>query len=87
MNGYMDKFMNQYFGALGKESCVYFYVMSIIFGISFVMGLISFIAYLVANIKKLDKHMAFMGLHSLITVFLVYFVNRLLHTMCVNSTA
>ena len=50
----MDNFMDAYFGPLGKEYCVYFYVLSIIFGITFVLSAISIGSFMVMHHKRVD---------------------------------
>ena len=50
----MNNFMNSYFGPLGQEYCMYFYVLSIIFGVSFVLSLISIGSFIVMHYKKVD---------------------------------
>ena len=77
--------MRNYFGPLGKEWCLYFYVLSIIFFITFFLILIGIIITAVTKPKKMD--MMFIG-NSAVLLFnsiLAYFVNRLLNTMCMNS--
>ncbi len=81
----MDSFMNTYFGPLGEEYCVYFYALSIFFGITFVLSVISVVTYMVTHINKIDMKMLIHTFFLLINSFLAYLVNRLLHTMCVKS--
>jgi hypothetical protein len=68
------------FSPLGKEYCAYFYYVSVL---AFFMFLLTLYHVLVKLLKgKIDI------LASIITVgsaFLMYIVNRLLHTMCVGS--
>jgi hypothetical protein len=77
--------MRNYFGPLGKEWCLYFYVLSIIFFITFFLILIGIIITAVTKPKKMD--MMFIGniVVLLFNSILAYFVNRLLNTMCMNS--
>ena len=81
----MDSFMNSYFGPLGKEYCTYFYVLSIIFGIGFVLSLISVATFIVMHHKKVDAMFVANSFVLLVNAFLAYLVNRLLNTMCVKS--
>ena len=81
----MGDFMNNYFGPLSNDSCLYFYVVSVFCGFSFVLVLISTILYVIMNFNKVNRiylSNAIMGSGNL---FLAYFVNRLLHTMCVRT--
>ena len=81
----MNDFMNTYFGPLGQEYCIYFYALSIFFGIAFVLSVISVITYMITHINKIDMKMLIHTFFLLINSFLAYLVNRLLHTMCVRS--
>ena len=81
----MGDFMNNYFGPLSNVSCLYFYIVSVFCGFSFVLVLISTILYVIMNFNKVNRvylSNAIMGSGNL---FLAYFVNRLLHTMCVRT--
>lgn len=81
----MNNFMNDYFGPLGKESCLYFYLISVFCGFSLIVLLFSIIVYLAKNYNKPNTmYLTNMALASL-NLFVAYFVNRLLHTMCVRS--
>jgi uncharacterized membrane protein len=81
----MESFMSNYFGPLGKEYCLYFYLMSIMFFIIMVIGVFGIIYALVKKRKEVNT-MFFINSAMLITnTLLAYFVNRLLHTMCINS--
>ena len=81
----MGNFMNDYFGPLGPEYCLYFYIASIIFGIFFVMTLFSTLSYGIFNFKKLNSLYFINSVFMLVNTFLAYLVNRLLHTMCIRS--
>ena len=80
--------MNEYFGPLSKEYCVYFYYLSIFFFLMYVITLIGAIAFIIKNYKDFAKiNLSFIInlVMVLINMLLSYFVNRLLHTMCVIS--
>ena len=81
----MDNFMNTYFGPLGEEYCVYFYALSIFFGIAFVLTLISTVTYMIMHINKINMSFLMHTFFVLLNSFLAYLVNRLLHTMCMKS--
>ena len=81
----MDGFMNNYFGPLGKEYCTYFYVLSIIFGITFVFSAISIASVVIMNRKKIDTMFIINSFFILFNTFLAYLVNRLMNTMCVKT--
>ena len=81
----MAGFMDTYFGPLGEEYCVYFYALSIFFGITFALSLFSVLYYMAFHFKKLNimfvANTFFLRLNS----FLAYLSNRLLHTMCMKA--
>lgn len=81
----MDGFMNTYFGPLGKEYCIYFYVLSIIFGLTFVFSAISIASVIVMNRKKVDTMFVINSFFILFNTFLAYLANRIMNTMCVKS--
>ena len=84
----MTNFMNEYFGPLSKEYCVYFYFLSIFFFFIYVIILIGVIAFIIKHYNNPAKvNLAFLinSVMLLLNSIIAYFVNRLLHTMCVNS--
>jgi hypothetical protein len=78
-------FMDQYFGPLPREYCVYFYVLSIICGIIFVASAVSIAYFMITHIKKINTMFVVNSIFILLNTFLAYLVNRLLHTMCVKA--
>ena len=81
----MAGIMNMFFGPLSKESCFYFYALSIIFGVSFIFIAISIFIFIVKKHDKMDMKLWFNLILMLINSFLIYFVNRLLYSMCSRS--
>lgn len=81
----MATFMEQYFGPLPREYCAYFYVLSIIFGITFAVSALSIAYFMVMHMKKVNTMFVMNSLFVLLNAFLAYIANRLLHTMCVKS--
>jgi hypothetical protein len=77
--------MDAYFGPLGKEYCVYFYVLAIIFGVTFVLSAISIGSFIVMHHKKVDSMFIANSFLILFNTFLAYLSNRLLNTMCVKT--
>ena len=77
--------MDQYFGPLPREYCVYFYALSILFGVMFVSSLLSIAYFMITHIKKVNTMFIVNSIFILLNTFLAYLVNRLLHTMCVKS--
>jgi len=81
----MASFMDQYFGPLPREYCIYFYALSIFFGFTFVMTALSIAIFMLTNFKKVNVMFIVNSIFILLNSFLVYLANRLLHTMCVKS--
>lgn len=81
----MASFMDQYFGPLPREYCVYFYALSIIFGVMFVLSAVSIAYFMITHIKKINTMFIVNSVFILLNFFLAYLANRLLHTMCVKS--
>lgn len=77
--------MDSYFGPLGKEYCVYFYILSIIFGVTFILSAISIGSFMVMHSKKVDSMFVINSFLVLFNTFLAYLSNRLLNTMCVKT--
>lgn len=83
----MSNFMSAYFGPLDKSSCVYFLIMTIVFFIALIILFLNEIRYLIMNLNKLDFRKLTSGIIILFNIFLAYFVNRLLYTMCTKTLA
>jgi hypothetical protein len=79
--------MSQYFGPLDKSSCLYFLIVTVIFFVALVSVLITEILYMIKNYNKLNFRMVSGGILILFNIFLAYFVNRLMYSMCVKSLA
>jgi nicotinamide riboside transporter PnuC len=78
-----NSMMQNLFGPLSKQYCLYFYVLSVIF---LVLGSVLVFSTLVIGItKRKDMSFYFFGLIGALGYGMVYFQNRLLHTMCVGS--
>jgi len=81
----MANLMNFFFGPLNKEYCLYFYFLSIFFGIIFLLLAVGVVIAIIKDYKKMDWKIGFNFILLLINAFLVYFVNRLLYSMCSKS--
>lgn len=81
----MVQLLDKLFGALGKESCMYFYILSVL---SFIMLVFSILAIVVYMFKQ-RKSMSFMTITHMLVVsinlLIAYFVNRVLHTICTKT--
>ena len=80
-----NQFMNKYFGPLPSEYCNYFYVLSIFFALYAVMILFVLFGYIFMNFNKMNYSIVANSIFAMLSALIVYFANRLLHTMCVNS--
>ena len=83
----MSNLMTNYFGPLDKGACVYFLIISVIFFITLVLVLGSELLYVFQHFKQLNFRMFTNGVLVLFNIFIAYFVNRLLYTMCSKSLA
>lgn len=83
----MSNLMQTFFGPLDKGSCVYFLIICGLFFISLVIILFSEILFAIKNFGKLNFKVVSNGILILFNIFLAYFVNRLLYTMCTKSLA
>jgi hypothetical protein len=80
-----SNFMDYYFGPLPREYCVYFYILSIIFGILFIITVLGILYFVVTNYKKVNLMFIINSSLALFNIFLAYLANRLLNTMCVKT--
>ena len=79
--------MKTYFGPLDKNSCVYFFIISIIFFVLLVIAIFGNLYWIIKNYQKLNFRLFSGGLLMIFNIFIAYFVNRLLFTMCSKSLA
>ncbi len=77
--------MNKLFGPLGKEYCVYFYLLTILFFLSFVISIIFTVLKIVKNPKIVNMKFLFSSSVLIMYTLIPYYVNRLMYTMCINS--
>ena len=77
----MNEMMNYLFGPVGKEYCMYFYFLSVFAFILFILSTVS-VVMLTMKGKMKDLLTSFLLVFQ---PFLLYFVNRLFYSMCVNS--
>lgn len=83
----MSNFLLNYFSPLDKSSCLYFLIISIIFFVILIITLLTQLMFIFKNFKQLNFRNISNGVLLLFNVFLAYFVNRLLYTMCSKSLA
>jgi hypothetical protein len=80
--------LEQYFSPfVSQRYCLYFYILSLIFGITFLLFLFGGLIFLINNYGKVKLNSAFVFNWTLFIAnnFVAYFVNRLLYSMCLNS--
>lgn len=75
--------MQNLFGPLSKEYCLYFYILSIIGMISLILVVLSALFIGISKRKGLDFYVQMMSVAIAYGIF--YFQNRLLHTMCMGA--
>ncbi len=80
----MNNLMNYFFGPLSKEYCLYYYFLAVISGIIFTLTALSFVVVIVKS-NKIKAGMWLSMFNTLLSIFIGYFVSRLLYTMCVKS--
>ena len=81
----MSNFLSGYFDPLDKSSCIYFLIISIIFFVGLIILIVNEIYFIAMNLNKVSFRMLSAGFIVIFNIFLAYFVNRLLYTMCVKS--
>ncbi len=77
--------MTTYFGPLSREYCTYFYFMSILFFVFFILSIIGVVSAVIMKGKKMDFMFILNSSMLILNTLLAYFVNRLLNTMCKGS--
>jgi hypothetical protein len=81
----MNEFMTKYLGPLDKSSCIYFLFLTMIFFTMLIFAIIAEIIFAFKNFKNLNYKLVSTGIMLLFNLFIAYFVNRLLYTMCTKS--
>ncbi len=81
----MSDFMTTYFGPLDKGACIYFLFLTMFFFALLVIALFTELLFVIKNFKQLNFRIFSNGVLLLFNIFVVYFVNRLLYTMCSKS--
>jgi hypothetical protein len=79
----MDNIQQKLFSPLGKEYCLYFYVLSVI-GLIFV-AVVLFSAVVIGIYKKKGLDFYFAAIMGSLGYAIFYFQNRLLYSMCIAS--
>lgn len=77
--------MELYFGPLDKRSCRYFLFIAMFFFFMMVIAIISDVIWVFKNYKSLNSKTFSGAVLMLFNLFIAYFVNRLLYSMCSKS--
>lgn len=80
----MANIMDFLYGPLSQNWCMYFYVFSIFYSISFVISLVLFVRYIVG--KNVNYNIAGSMFSYSIVAILAYIQMRILNGMCMNSS-
>jgi hypothetical protein len=83
----MSNLQNMIFGPLNSDACLYFYFLTAFFYFLLVISLIAGIIFIVKKPNQFNFNTGMNGLLLLFNIFIAYFVNRLLYTMCSKSLA
>ena len=78
----MDNLMDNLFGPLGKEYCIYFYYLSIMGMFLLTLLLASTLVTGITKRKNMEFYMQMLSIA--IGYFFFYFQNRILYSMCVG---
>jgi len=79
----MGDVMNYLYGPLGKEYCMWFYILSVIGFVSLVLFIIPAIYLGIVKHKGFEYYIGI--LMASVVYGIVYFQNRLLYSMCVGK--
>jgi hypothetical protein len=81
----MNDLINTFFGPLNKDSCIYFLLLTVIFFSLLVFFLVIELLYIIKNYKNLNVRMFTSAILIFLNLFVGYFANRILYTMCSKS--
>jgi len=83
----MTSLQNMIFGPLSSDSCIYFFFLTAVFFFLLVIVLISGIIMVFKKPNEFTFKLAGHGLLLFFNIFIAYFTNRLLYTICNKSLA
>ena len=81
----MRDFVASFFGPLSKQSCMYFLILSMLFFAVLVLTLFADLFFILKNFRTLNYKHIQNGTLIGFNLFVAYFVNRLMYTMCSRS--
>lgn len=70
------------FGPLGKNYCLYFYVLAFVYFVAFLLALFALVSELVSPKKRISVYILLVAVFS---TFLSYIAMRILYNMCIHS--
>jgi hypothetical protein len=76
--------MNSLLSPLGKNYCLWFYILAFVNLIFIFILIIGFVFSIFSKDKEVQKH-TYPMLYSMIPVIITYFQSRLLYGMCIGS--
>lgn len=80
----MSDLMNSLYGPLSVKYCLYFYILSVILFLTFLVSVGNLLLKLVRQ-KSSDGSNMLLHVNIVISSFIGYFSNRLLYSMCAGS--
>ena len=83
----MSNFQNMFLGPLSVDACVYYYILTVIFLFLLIISLLAGIAMAIKNPSVINFKNGIKSVVLFFNIFLAYFINRLLYTMCNKSLA
>lgn len=83
----MADLFNNLLGPLDKSACFYFLIITSFFLVILFLMFASEMIYLIQHYNTIKGKNIINGLLVLFNIFIAYFVNRLLYTMCSRSLA
>jgi hypothetical protein len=81
----MSNMASIFFGPLNSEACLYFYFLSVFFFFLLLVSICFFIILVIKKGKQIDMKILMDTFLFGFNIFIAYFVNRLLYTMCSKS--
>jgi len=76
--------MNTFFSPLGKEWCLYYFVI-LVFVFLFLVASVLTAIFALFNIKKFSFAQIYLLLIPVITNVILYYQSRIIYSMCLNS--
>jgi membrane protein YdbS with pleckstrin-like domain len=81
----MSNLLSLIYGPLDKSSCSYFLLLTLFFFVILIIAVCANIYVIIKNRKSLSFSNIVGALYMLFTLFIAYFVNRLMYTVCNKS--